>query len=142
MSHRLRMNRGSTKSNNRAVLQPCATSQHQLPRLHIADCRVGGSAHVLTRMAAILTTIARFYLRDPSKPSTRWRRRVIFPVAYSIAPYASVQKSVNTFGGSGESIMRCVKRMPIIPSAGSVYADVPKPPSQPNRPGVRKISLR
>ena len=41
-------------------------------------------------------------------------------VAYSIAPYASVQKSVNTFGGSGESIMRCVKRMPIIPSAGSV----------------------
>ena len=40
--------------------------------------------------------------------------------AYSIAPYASVQKSVNTFGGSGESIRRCVKRMPIIPSAGSV----------------------
>jgi hypothetical protein len=43
-----------------------------------------------------------------------------FPIAYSIAPYASVQKSVNTFGCSGESIMRCVKRMPIIPSAGSV----------------------
>lgn len=42
------------------------------------------------------------------------------PVAYSIAPYASIQKSVKTFGGSGESIMRCVKRMPIIPSAGSV----------------------
>jgi acetylornithine deacetylase/succinyl-diaminopimelate desuccinylase-like protein len=49
-------------------------------------------------------------------------------ITYSIAPYASVQKSVNTFGGSGESIMRCVKRMPIIPSAGSVYAVVPKPP--------------
>src|SRR5258708_37659894 len=65
-----------------------------------------------------------------------------FPVAYSIAPYASVQKSVNTFGDSGESIMRCVKRMPIVLSAGSVYADVPKPPSQPNRPGGRKISLR
>ncbi len=41
-------------------------------------------------------------------------------LSYSIAPYPSVQKSVNTFGGSGESFMRCVKRMPIIPSAGSV----------------------
>ena len=40
---------------------------------------------------------------------------ILRPVAYSIAPYASVQKSVNTLGGSGESIMRCVKRMPIIP---------------------------
>jgi len=28
------------------------------------------------------------------------------PVAYSIASYTSVEKSVNTFGGSGESIMR------------------------------------
>lgn len=64
------------------------------------------------------------------------------PIAYRIAPYARVQKSVNTFGGSGESIIRCVKRMPIVPSAGSVYADVPRPPSQPNRPGVRKISFR
>ena len=63
-------------------------------------------------------------------------------LAYSIAPYASVQKSVKTFGGSGDSIMRCVKRMPIIASRGSVYAEVPKPPSQPNRPGVRKTSLR
>jgi hypothetical protein len=27
---------------------------------------------------------------------------------------------VNTFGGSGESIRRWVKRIPIIPSAGSV----------------------
>jgi hypothetical protein len=61
---------------------------------------------------------------------------------YSIAPYASVQKSVNTFGGSGESIRRCVKRMPIMPSAGSMHAVVPKPPVQPNRPGVWKISLR
>ena len=42
------------------------------------------------------------------------------PLAYSIDSYARVQKSVNTLGGSGESIMRCVKRMPIIPCAGSV----------------------
>jgi hypothetical protein len=41
-------------------------------------------------------------------------------LAYSMASYASVQKSMNTLGGSGESIMRCVKSMPIIPSAGSV----------------------
>ena len=47
-----------------------------------------------------------------------------YPV-YSMASYASVQKSVNTLGGSGESIMRWVKRMPIIPSAGSMYAVVP-----------------
>src|SRR5216683_3329473 len=49
-----------------------------------------------------------------------WVRRVrVKPRSsrrYSIAPYASVQKSVNTFGGSGESIMRWVKRMPIISS--------------------------
>src|ERR1700730_6414420 len=69
-------------------------------------------------------------------------RRDAVAFSYPFAPYARVQKSVNTFGGSGESIMRCVKRMPIIPSAGSVYADVPKPPVQPNRPGVWKISLR
>lgn len=59
----------------------------------------------------------------------RWR--------YSIAAYASVQKSLNTLGGSGESSMRWVRRMPIIRFSGSVYPDVPKPPSQPNRPGVR-----
>ena len=41
-------------------------------------------------------------------------------VPYFIASYASVQKSMNTLGGSGESIIRCVKRMPIIPSRGSV----------------------
>jgi hypothetical protein len=29
-----------------------------------------------------------------------------FRTAYWIAPYASVQKSLNTFGGSGESIRR------------------------------------
>lgn len=40
--------------------------------------------------------------------------------AYSIAPYASVQKSLKIFGGSGESIIRCVKRMPIMACAGSV----------------------
>ena len=40
--------------------------------------------------------------------------------AYSIAAYASVQKPLNTGGGSGESIMRWVKRMPIIFSAGSM----------------------
>ena len=39
---------------------------------------------------------------------------------HSTAPYASAQKSVNTRGGSGESIMRWVSRMPITPSAGSV----------------------
>jgi hypothetical protein len=41
-------------------------------------------------------------------------------IADSIAAYANVQKSLNIFGGSGESIMRWVKRMPIIPCAGSV----------------------
>src|SRR5262245_65789009 len=59
--------------------------------------------------------------------------------ASSIAPYARVQKSVKTFGGSGESIMRWVKRMPIIPSAGSVYAVVTKPPEQTKRLGVWQI---
>lgn len=39
---------------------------------------------------------------------------------YSIAAYASVQKSLNTLGGSGESSMRWVRRMPIIRFSGSV----------------------
>jgi hypothetical protein len=33
--------------------------------------------------------------------------------SYSIAPYASVRKSVNMFGDSDESIMHCAKRTPI-----------------------------
>jgi hypothetical protein len=45
--------------------------------------------------------------------------------SYSIAAYAVVQKSVNTFGGSGESIMRCVKRMPIIAVVVAVRYRVP-----------------
>jgi hypothetical protein len=37
-------------------------------------------------------------------------RRDALHVAYSVAPYASVQKSVNTFCGSDGSIMRrCLK---------------------------------
>jgi len=41
-------------------------------------------------------------------------------VAYPMAPYAAVQKSTKTAGGSGESIMRWVKRMPIRSLAGSL----------------------
>jgi hypothetical protein len=50
--------------------------------------------------------------------------------------YAFAQKSFNTGGGSGESIIRCVIRMPTKSFFGSEYAEVPKPPSHPNRPGT------
>jgi hypothetical protein len=41
-------------------------------------------------------------------PACFWRHELRI-LLYANAPYARVQKSVNTFGGSGESSMRCVK---------------------------------
>jgi hypothetical protein len=49
----------------------------------------------------------------------------------SLAPYGKVQKSEYTFGGSGESIMRWVNKMPITFSAGSTQAVVANPRVQP-----------
>src|SRR5579859_5565910 len=54
----------------------------------------------------------------------------------SSEPYACAQKSSNTAAGSGESTKRCVRRMPMKSFFGSEYAEVPNPPSQPNRPGT------
>ena len=66
----------------------------------------------------------------------RVARFSFFAVQASSERYPCIQKSSNSAGGSGESIKRWVSRMPIKSFFGSEYAEVPKPPSQPNRPGT------
>jgi hypothetical protein len=44
-----------------------------------------------------------------SGPANREDSTPLAPTAYSIAPYARVQKSLKILRGSGESIMRCVQ---------------------------------
>jgi hypothetical protein len=39
-------------------------------------------------------------------------------MSYCAAAYARVQEPVNTAGGTGESIVRCVQAMPIIALVG------------------------
>src|SRR4051794_27664723 len=39
-------------------------------------------------------------------------------------------------GGSGDTIVRCVNRIPVSPTAGSVRQLVPVPPSHPKPPGT------
>ena len=60
----------------------------------------------------------------------------------SIAWYARVQKSVITRGGTGDSIIRWVRRMPARFSRGSEQPAVPMPPTHPNRYRAKIDALR
>src|SRR5947209_4316171 len=60
----------------------------------------------------------------------------------SIAWYAEVQKSRQTSGGLGDVQARWVIRMMTMSSLGSEYQEVPRPPSQPYRPGTAAMSSR
>src|SRR6185437_8797397 len=68
-------------------------------------------------------------------------KRLLQAQSAAISP-SVVQKSVNTGGGVGESMIRWVRRIPVSCAFGSEYQEVPYPPSQPKRPGAECGSSR